>query len=104
MIYFLQEEFGRFIKIGFNNGNDLDNRLRTLQVGCPGLHKLLLVIPGTQQEEWAWQLQFQKDKLRGEWFRPVPDLLQAIETARASQPKISPMTRPKGWEDETFVF
>jgi Meiotically up-regulated gene 113 len=99
MIYFVQEEFGLFIKFGFNNGNDLSNRLRTLQVGCPGLHTLLLAIPGTKRDEKVWKKRFRKDQLRGEWFRPVPELLQAIETARASQPKISPMTRPEWCEE-----
>ena len=94
MIYFVREEFGPFIKIGFNNGNDLDNRLRTLQVGCPGLHTLLKVISGTKRDEKAWQRRFQNARLRGEWFRPVPELLQAIEAAKAYRRVLAPDTPP----------
>jgi Meiotically up-regulated gene 113 len=98
MIYFVQEEFGLFIKIGFNNGSDLDNRLRTLQVGCPGLHTLLLVIPGTKQDDRELKRRFRKYKLRGEWFRPVPELLRAIDDAKASRPMVPPVT-PPAWAD-----
>jgi hypothetical protein len=83
MIYFIREEATQFIKIGYTG--DVDDRLATLQTGCPGSLVLLLQIEGSKPEETAWHERFADARARGEWFRPVPELLLAIMEAKGSQ-------------------
>lgn len=84
MIYFIRDEETQFVKIGFTAG-DGEDRLRDLQTGCPGELVLLLQMEGSQQEETAWHERFAGARERGEWFRPVPELLLAITEAKVSQ-------------------
>lgn len=84
MIYFIRDEATQFIKIGVTAG-DAENRLQTLQTGCPGNLVLLLEIEGSEQDEGAWHERFAGARERGEWFRPVPELLLAIMEAKVLQ-------------------
>jgi hypothetical protein len=84
MIYFIRDEATQHIKIGFTAGYG-EERLRDLQTGCPGQLVLLLQMDGSRQHETAWHERFAGARERGEWFRPVPELLQAIEEVKASQ-------------------
>lgn len=82
MIYFIRNEATEQIKIGFTAGNGEDRR-RDLQTGCPGELVLLWEIEGSRQEEAAWHERFAGARERGEWFRPVPELLLEIMKAKA---------------------
>jgi Meiotically up-regulated gene 113 len=84
VIYFVRDELTLLVKIGFT-GRDVDERLSEFQTGCPGLLTPLLQISGTRQEEHGWQQRFAAARERSEWFRPVPELMQAIEEVKASQ-------------------
>ena len=66
------------VKIGFTE-RDVDDRLREFQTGCPGILTPLLQMSGTRQDEQAWHERFAAARERGEWFRPVPELLQAVD-------------------------
>jgi len=83
MIYFICDEATQHIKIGFTAG-DSEDRLRDLQTGCSGQLVLLLQIAGPRQLETAWHERFAGARERGEWFRPVPELLQAIDHEMAA--------------------
>ncbi|MBU4273065.1 MAG: GIY-YIG nuclease family protein [Planctomycetes bacterium] len=84
MIYFMRDEATQFIKIGVTINNAEDRR-RTLQTGCPGNLTLLLEMEGSEQDETAWHERFASVRERGEWFRPVPELLLAIMEAKVMQ-------------------
>ena len=83
MIYFIRDEATKFIKIGHTDG-DIDVRLRALQTGCPGALVVLFSIDGSKQDETTWHDRFAAARERGEWFRPVPELLQDIDEVKAS--------------------
>lgn len=83
MIYFVHDEATLFIKVGFTD-RDINDRLREFQTGCPGLLTPLLLISGTRHDEQAWHKRFAGARVRGEWFRPTPELLQAIDDLKTS--------------------
>ncbi len=87
MIYFIRDEATQLIKIGKTKGTVTDRR-RTFQTGCPGNLVVLLALEGYTPEETAWHERFAGARERGEWFRPVPELLLAIAEAKVSQLKV----------------
>jgi Meiotically up-regulated gene 113 len=77
MVYFIQGENSKLVKIGMTT--NLGNRLRELQAASPDRLKVLAVIlhenhdgPRHQQFRDAWAY--------GEWFRPTPELMASIES------------------------
>jgi len=84
MVYFARDEATKLIKIGFTS-RDGEDRLQDIQTGCPGKLVLLLQVEGTKQDEAAWHQRFAGARERGEWFRPVPELLLVITEAKLSQ-------------------
>jgi len=111
MIYFIRDEATQHIKIGFTKGYGKD-RLRELQTGCLGQLILLLEIRGSKQDETAWHDRFEAVRERGEWFRPVPELLQAIEEMKAAQAETVRRALSKlqemdnsgvGWTDDEII-
>jgi hypothetical protein len=84
MVYFGRDEATKLIKIGFTS-REGEDRLQDIQTGCPGQLVLLLQIEGTKRDEAAWHKRFAGARERGEWFRPVPELLLAIAEGKVSQ-------------------
>src|SRR5262249_52827739 len=82
--YFIQDEATKLIKIGFTAGTG-EGRLGGLQTGCPGKLVLVLEVPGEKQDETAWHQRFASARERGEWFRPVAELLLAIAEGKIAQ-------------------
>ena len=91
MIYFVQEDRdGGFIKIGYTRG-DVNRRIGVMQTGNPARLILLRVMLGTKQDERRLHWQFKSARaiigghgrrritFRGEWFRPVQELLDLID-------------------------
>lgn len=76
-IYFIQRGEGGLIKIGFTL-RSTQRRLSELQVGCPETLHLLAESPGTEAHEDVLHLHFAAAWKRGEWFEPVPELLDMI--------------------------
>jgi hypothetical protein len=82
-VYFIRASNG-LIKIGVSKAPHA--RVAELQVGCP--IPLRLVVSFSTEEipeslartlsEKGLQRAFAKARVRGEWFRPVPDLLELI--------------------------
>lgn len=76
-IYFLQRGEDGLIKIGFTDRN-ARRRRSEVQVGCPEKIRVLAEVLGTLDEEQALHKQFESARVRGEWFEPVPELLELI--------------------------
>lgn len=80
-MYFVQQGHDGPIKIGWA-GNP-GARLRELAVGNPMDLHLVGALPGSVAAERAAQSRFADSHIRGEWFRPTPELLAV---ARLSHP------------------
>lgn len=78
MIYFVQDKAANHIKIGFTDAPDAGERLKALQTGSPAGLVLLLSIPGKKTDEADLHKRFADARTHGEWFRPVPELIQFI--------------------------
>lgn len=60
-------------KIGFTKGS-IENRLRTLQTGCPNELAIICAHPGTIDTERRLHERFSDSHIRGEWFRITDEL------------------------------
>lgn len=84
MIYFIQDQGTLFIKIGFS-AEPAERRLAALQTGNPSGLVLLLTLPGERAAESHLHQRFAFARERGEWFRPMPDILAfMLDAARGS--------------------
>lgn len=79
-IYFIQGESGGPIKIGYTR--DLKGRLNSLQTGYPDVLILLGAFPGNQDDEQRLHEEFSGCRIRGEWFRPVEQILEKIKNLK----------------------
>lgn len=76
-IYFAQAEGGGPIKIGSAHRPYL--RLGQLQVGNPNRLRLVGIMRAEDRfAEEALQCRFEAHRIRGEWFEPVPQLVELI--------------------------
>jgi hypothetical protein len=77
MIYFIQEALTGNIKIGFAEEN-VEQRISDLQCGNSSELTLLGVVAGSVREEQQLHKLFTDYRIRGEWFKPAPALIQYI--------------------------
>jgi len=77
MIYFIQAEPNGRIKIG--KAASPEKRLIHLQIGSPMRLKLLGTKEGDAEEEKRIHTLFYKHWSHGEWFEPVPELIEFIK-------------------------
>ena len=85
LIYFIRCECPTgFIKIGF--AEDPQRRLLGLRTSCPYPLSLIAQLPGSIEEEHAIQKRFAAANVGGEWFRPVPELLEFMATIAPCPP------------------
>lgn len=75
-VYFIQAGNGGDIKIGFSVSPG--RRLAALQTGSAMHLSLLGVVAGPQSFELAVHTKFRAHRVKGEWFRPAPDILAFI--------------------------
>lgn len=73
-IYFIQS--GNLIKIGISN--NINRRIKELQVSNGEQLKLIYTIKGTEATEWYLHNMHQYYHVRGEWYDAVP-ILKFIE-------------------------
>lgn len=108
MIYFVQEKglFRSRVKIGFTD--NIKNRLSGLRVGSPSVLKLVLLLPGTTQDEAGYHERFASYRLHGEWFSyglklrlfvwanqfGTKQVNPEIETNSELEPKLEPEMEP----------
>lgn len=93
MIYFIQSENTRHIKIGYTHKN-VWARLAGLQTGNPSALTVLGVAVGDVAQELSLHNRFRKAWHRGEWFHCVPELLEFIERHTFMPPPASDEDRP----------
>lgn len=79
-VYFIQGLSGGAIKIGFSN--DPQSRLKTLQTGYPDILRVLCLVPGNEKTEIFYHKKFELYKLSGEWFKPVKQIFDEIESLK----------------------
>lgn len=76
VVYFAQLGTGGPIKIG--RAVNVEKRLRCMQTSVPEALRLLATSAGGPTEERALHRRFLGHRVRGEWFRPAPELLEFI--------------------------
>lgn len=74
-VYFVSD--GDAIKIGFTS-NGVDRRLEALRNGNPREIKVLATMRGTMDDEKRLHRRFAEYRVRGEWFKAAPELLDFI--------------------------
>ena len=82
-VYFVQESGVGFIKIGMSM--NVEMRMCALLQGMPHDLTLLATMPGANRVEALVHAHFKHARVRGEWFRPVPELIEYVsdvETGR----------------------
>ena len=79
MIYFIQQEPGGAIKIGYAK-NNIQERIATFQTASP--YKLVLIksMEGSPATEAALHREFKDDLIRNEWFNPSSKLMEFINS------------------------
>lgn len=70
-IYFIRDEAG-YIKIGY--ATNVSYRMNALQTASRQKLTLLARVPGSTLDEKALHRRFRAARVRGEWFRPTPEL------------------------------
>ena len=92
MVYFIAAE-NDAVKIGYV-GWDVWGRLRSLGNSHYRELRLLGVMEGGRELERSLHARFADERIRHEWFRPSPRLLEFIERS-ADQPEPRTPRRPK---------
>lgn len=93
MIYFIQPIDGGPIKIG--RTNYIQRRFSELQNAASQELKILGVTEGHAKEEYDLHLLFSSAKLHGEWFEPIPELVEYISAkTEPYYPRKSPSSSP----------
>lgn len=93
VVYFVQErscENGA-VKIGVTK--KLKNRTYTLRVNSPHEMVVLAHVPGDERLEKYLHDLFSDTCIRGEWFRPTPELIACIEELKKGPPVLSDSER-----------
>lgn len=85
MIYFIQADGLGHIKIGFTEST-AEARLADFLTGSPVSLRLLGSIPGTAEDEKDLHRRFAAHRVHGEWFRPVPELLELARRGAGAPP------------------
>jgi T5orf172 domain len=76
-VYFIQEENRGYIKIG--SAENVEKRLKGLQVGNPDKLKILHKTSGGQNLELFLHKKFKEYHIRGEWFRDSEEIINYID-------------------------
>lgn len=85
-IYFAQAGEGGPVKIGWTAKPR--RRFATLQTDCWLRVDILASIPGSMRDEAALHERFRAHRIRGEWFRPVPELLAFAESVETEKVRL----------------
>jgi Meiotically Up-regulated Gene 113 (MUG113) protein len=82
VVYFIQEDGAGAIKIG--TSKHLKKRMDEIARILPSEIVLLATIEGGHEVEWVIQQRFNHAHVKGEWFRPVPELLEYIAKVKTA--------------------
>ena len=80
MIYFIQGEKTRLIKIGYSKEDRIVSRLVEIQSLSPDILTLLKIIEGDTSAEASLHRQFKELRCHGEWFKTSKRLLSFIKS------------------------
>jgi len=78
MVYFIREEKGFLVKIGYTK--NIKQRMHQIKVGCPSEIILLGHVDGGEKEEKSIHEIFRHLRKHGEWFEYDYSMLYLIET------------------------
>lgn len=95
-VYFIQAVDGGPIKIGY--GADVTARLNGLQTGSPVTLRIIGICEGDRELEQKLHKELAAHHVRGEWFRPVPEVRDAMIRVRARKKSAVEVHRP--WTDQ----
>ncbi len=76
-IYFIQEENNGLVKIGYSKNPK--NRKNSLQIDCSRKLEIIKIIEGDYKRENYIHHICSRFNVRGEWYRPHPELLDYID-------------------------
>ena len=76
-VYFIQGESGGDIKIGYSE--NVDHRIKELQIGYPDKLVLLGKINGSYEIESKIHDELKKYQVYGEWFKPCKQVIDTIK-------------------------
>jgi hypothetical protein len=99
-VYFIQMGADGPIKIGW--AVNVNSRLAELQCASPFDLSVRFTAPGDVLEEGLLHGKFSRSRLRGEWFRPTPELLDFIE--RKPENLYDACTDRLGWPSRMMVW
>jgi hypothetical protein len=94
MIYFIQVGKIGPIKIGHTMGNDIRDRFSSLQMSNPEELFCIGTIEGDRELEKTILAKFRCHRIRGEWHKPVPELLEFVKTFAMECHVIRPKPNP----------
>lgn len=77
VVYFVRESLRGAIKIGVSK--HVKKRAKELGYGMPYTVTVLAVTEGGRGVEALLHMRFSHARIKGEWFHPVPELLEYIE-------------------------
>lgn len=80
VVYVLRAANDGLVKIGTTT--DLPSRLKNIRAMSGVPLEVLCVLPGDATVERQLHARFREHRAHGEWFRPAPDLLAWVESAR----------------------
>lgn len=80
-VYFARS--GAYMKIG--HSRDVNKRIKAINTSAPERVELMMVIPGTAEDEKRLHKRFQHLRSNGEWFHFTGELCEFVERRRAAQ-------------------
>lgn len=89
-VYFISDEHGN-VKIGY--ATSVQARFGELQVANASELTILLEIPGGRKVEAELHTKFAEHRVRGEWFKLVPEILDYIASVRPEPSKVPDYVR-----------
>lgn len=87
LVYFVQAGTDGPIKIGYTRSAAVTRRIGEIQVGSAAKIDLLGCMPGDRAKEAEIHARFASARIRGEWFHPTAELLNAISEMRVPLPE-----------------
>jgi hypothetical protein len=73
-VYMIQTGDDGPVKIGLTR--DVRRRLETLQISSPTRLRLLALFEGSRELECELHRRFAAARIKGEWFKPIPELIE----------------------------
>jgi hypothetical protein len=87
-VYFVREDCGGPIKIGFSN--DVYRRVKSLSTQAGRRMSLLAAMPGGRDEERRLHERFSGSRVLGEWFHPHAEILAEVRRVTEEYPLPKP--------------